>query len=310
MNNNNLVSDEPEVIAHIGDTLLEKGRIQDAVTYFERALKIQPSFLYAHNKIEKFGSNTWQSRFGFNCLIHPDDDIFRFFATHPTSINPIRDYLSDGWRTMLELIFILDDIEKPLRKCKTFLEYACGFGRFTRHLDVAIRKYGNNLIVSDVVPGSVDFLINNFGVKGFYSTLNPDELDIPGNYDLVFVLSLFTHLPENTWGRWIKKLYSALGEGGALIFTTHGEKVAKQKNVIIPDSGFLYELESESTALTGDHYGMSYTSKEFVRNTVLRETGQEVYREYFSHFWSSQDAYVVMRPCSLLTHLLQLFRHK
>lgn len=307
MNPIKLEHDKPEELALIGDALLKEGKIQEAVTCFERALKIQPSFLYAHNKIEKFGSYTWGSRFGFNCQIHPDDDIFRFFATHPTSTNPIRDYLSDGWRTMLELIYILDDIKKPLRKCKRFLEFACGFGRFTRHLEVALRKYGNNLVVSDVAPGSVDFLIDNFSVEGFYSKLDPDDFDIPGDYDIIFALSLFTHLPKDTWGRWLKKLYGALNEGGVLIFTTHGDKVAKQMNVTIPNSGFSYFFESESTVLSGDHYGMTYTSLEFVRNAVLRETGQMVYREYLSHFWFTQDAYVLMYPRSLLRRIFQFF---
>lgn len=309
MNDVELEKDRPEEIALIGDALLEEGKVQEAVACYEKALKIKPGFLYAHNQIEKFGSHTWGSRFGFNCQIHPEDDIYRFIAQHPTSINPIRDYLSDGWRTMLELINILDDIKKPLPNCKRFLEFACGFGRFTRHLEVAIRKYGNKLVVSDVAPGSIEFLKENFGVEGFYSKLNPDDVDIPGYFDVIFVLSLFTHLPEDKWGSWLRKMYGALNQGGVLIFTTHGDKAAKQQNICIPDTGFLYCFQSESSTISINDYGTTFTSAEYVKNLVLHETGQAIYREYLSHFWFAQDAYVVMRPRSFWNRFINAWHN-
>jgi tetratricopeptide (TPR) repeat protein len=276
------------------DALYAQGKLDEAVQNYKIALNLAPDNLYAHNRIESIGrAETFESWFGFDCRIHEDDEIFKFFANHPTSLNPVRDYLADGWRTMMELMYILDDIEKPIKKCQSFLEFATGFGRFTRHLTIPLRN--SRHVVSDVMPGSVDFLIKHFGVEGFYSTNEPEQVEIPGRYDIVFVLSLFSHLSEEVWGRWLKKLYSAVDEGGVLIFTTHGSTTAKSKNITIPASGFLYGRESESKVLSSDYYGTTFTSPEYVRYTILRETGQSSYLEYPGHFWNGQDAYVIGR---------------
>ena len=48
--------------------------------------------LAAHNLIEAHQlPDAFGHWMGLNCAISPQDDIFHFFAGHPTSINPIRD---------------------------------------------------------------------------------------------------------------------------------------------------------------------------------------------------------------------------
>ena len=90
---------------------------------------------------------------GVNCEISPQDDIYRFFDGHPTSINPLRDYLADGWRTLSELMLLLESVDRPLLRVASFLEFASGHGRFTRHLARALGA--GKVTVSDVVPSAV-----------------------------------------------------------------------------------------------------------------------------------------------------------
>lgn len=274
--------------------MLAQGSPSEAAHCLRGALRLSPDNLEAHNLIEAHRlEGNFAEAFGINARISPDDDIFRFFANHPSSLNPIRDYLSDGWRTLCELHKILETVDRPLGRHTTFLEFACGFGRFSRHLAGALPP--GALHVSDIVPGSVDFLREQLGVDGFYSTAAPEALRAPTRYDAIFVLSLFSHLPRSTWGRWLQSLYALLAPKGLLIFTTHGTRSAQLAGISLPADGFAFFPTSESSALSGEEYGCTYTAPDFVHRTIAASLGPVETREFPAHFWSNQDAFVVSR---------------
>lgn len=264
-----------------------------AVAVLDTLFAADPLNLDAHNLREqnklKGNFSDWM---GVNSEISPDDDIFRFFANHPTSKNPVRDYLSDGWRTMIELQDVLDMYNLSLRRCNSFLEFACGQGRFTRHLARIFTE--QQLTVSDVVPGSVDFLKRTLGVKGFYSNTDPMALVIPDKYEVIFVLSLFSHLPSSSWKAWIKVLFDALKPGGCLIFSTHGEKCAQLAGVDLHGDGYRFYPSSESSVLDGQVYGCAYTSLAYAKNQVIEALGSNAQvQTVANHFWGNQDAIII-----------------
>lgn len=274
-------------------THLTSNNMLAAYQCIEAALKIEPRSLRAHNLREKHRlSGNFSDWMGVDGQISEDDDIFRFFSNHPTSTNPVRDYLSDGWRTTIELQEALDQCSMSLRKCSSFLEFASGHGRFTRHLARILSQ--GQLAVSDVVPGSVEFLINTFGVKGFTSTTDPLALTLPGKYQVIFVLSLFSHLPTQIWQPWFKVLAAALEPGGVLIFSTHGEKSARQDNVSWGEKEHAFFAASESSALDAQTYGCTYASLRFVKDQLAQALGKDVKIQAIpGHFWGAQDAIMV-----------------
>ena len=247
--------------------------------------------LEAHNALEREQSpqriSAWMR---VNSVIDPRDDIFHFFAKHELACNPVREYLSDGWRTLSELMVVMDSVDRPLARTGAMLEFAAGFGRFTRHLACLLP---GRVTASDVHPGSVDFLREQFGVEGFYSTHDPERLDIPGQYDLVFVLSMFTHLPPPLWTLWLRKLFAAVRPGGYLVFTVHNEGLAAHYGVPYEADGTHFRADSESRELTPETYGTTLTTRAFVEQEVERALGRPVaqYRELA--FWVGQDAVLV-----------------
>jgi hypothetical protein len=271
---------------------LAQGEADAANACLSGVLAIDPHHLQAHNLREAHAlPGNYASWIGVNAQISPDDDIFRFFANHPTSKHPIRDYLSDGWRTMTELQVLMEQHGHVLGQSEAFLEFASGHGRFTRHLVKRLPQ--GALTVSDVVPGSVGFLKELLGVQGFYSTPDPLNVQFPQAYEQVFVLSLFSHLPQNTWGDWLAQLYGALRPGGLLIFSTHGLKCADQAGVQLED-GYAFFDTSESSAIPGQVYGTTFTSPDFVRETARRVLGNKVLVSVVPHhFWGNQDAVVI-----------------
>jgi SAM-dependent methyltransferase len=252
-----------------------------------------PHDLDAHNAMERSNAPERYSRWmRVNCVIDPRDEIYRFFATHPLAANPIREYLADGWRTLSELMVVLESVDRALTRSRSVLEFASGFGRFTRHL---ARVLPGRVTCADVQPGSVDFTRDELGVNGFYSHADPSRLAIPGEYDLVFVLSMFTHLPPNRWGPWLQALFAAVEPKGVLVFSVHNEARGRELGVSFDADGAHFIASSESSALDVDAYGTTFTTRAFVERQVTEALpGCRVhYRELA--FWDGQDAVVVER---------------
>ena len=279
-----------------GRALLERGDRTAAAQVLSRARDERDVVLAAHALIEDHelvGSFT--NVMGLNCTISTEDDIFGFFKNHHSCRNPLRDYLADGWRTLSELMLLLEAVDQPLLHTPQVLEFASGHGRFTRHLVKAMGP--GHVTVSDVVPSAVEFSRSTFGVEGFLSASTPEEVRWPRQYDLVFVLSLFSHLPRSTWARWLTALYGAVAHGGLLVFSTHGLKAARFDNVSLDQDGFFFAASSESNAIVVQEYGTTFTAPEFVRARIAETVGaHQLVHEAPVHFWNHQDAYVLRKP--------------
>src|SRR5690606_26643631 len=114
----------------------------------------------------------------------------------------------------------------PLLRTRSFLEFASGHGRFTRHLVKALGA--DRVVASDVVADSMEFASKAFGVETFVSAAVPEQVQWNKQHDAVFVLSLFSHLPASTWSRWLKRIYDMVAPGGVLVFTTHGAEAVRR----------------------------------------------------------------------------------
>ncbi len=223
--------------------------------------------------------------------IHPKDEMYSFFKTHPLHRdNPLESYFESGDGMISSLLDIIGKIDIKIEDINNFLEFACGYGRFTRHLVKIIPP--NKITGSDVFKEAVDFQKEVFGVKGFYSAFKPKDVEIPEKYDIIFVASLFSHLPKKTWRSWLKKLYNSLNENGVLIFSTHGITCMANPDDM-PKSGFLHLRISESKIHSLREYGLTYTTPEFVQKTVFKETGQSIFLEIPKGLWNYQDVYVL-----------------
>jgi SAM-dependent methyltransferase len=258
------------------------------------ALKKNPADLVAHNALEAMHARGCYSEWMLiNATIHPQDEIFHYFAGHESAGNPFREYLSDGWRSMVELMTILEHVNRPLLKFNSMLEFAAGFGRFTRHLAKALP---GKLTCSDVQAESVDFLKKSFGVDGFYSTHDPDTLNFPAQYELVFALSMFTHVPLEMWGPWLKCMYRGVVPGGLLVITIHNEEAAKKMGVQFSERGDHFIGSSESTSLDSAVYGTTFTTTECAITAVQNALKQNILAHEKIAFWTGQDALIIQKP--------------
>ncbi len=144
---------------------------------------------------------------------------------------------------------------------RTFLDFASGYGRLTRL--IVHERFADEVHVSDILEGAMAFQGAQFGVKTILSTSRPSELPIAGRYDLIFVASLFTHLPPESFTRWLQRLAGLLEPEGLLVFSVHDESVAPGKV-----DGISFRAQSESRVLDTNEYGSTWVTESFVRAEV------------------------------------------
>jgi 2-polyprenyl-3-methyl-5-hydroxy-6-metoxy-1,4-benzoquinol methylase len=118
----------------------------------------------------------------------------------------------------------------------------------------------------------------------------------PARYDVVFALSLFSHLPRTSWGRWLARLLDAVAPGGLLVFSTHGAEAARRQNVTLDGTGFFFAPSSESQAIDAQEYGTAFTDEAFVRAQMAQwAPAAQLLRFAPVWFWHHQDAWVLRK---------------
>jgi trans-aconitate methyltransferase len=180
----------------------------------------------------------------------------------------------------------------------SLLDVASGHGRLERFL---ILEYpAERIWVSDIKESANQFQMKQFGVNSLCSTFNPKDYCPDQKFDIIFVGSLFTHLPEKLFESWLLKLYSLITEKGVLIVSTHNISLYNKKS----NREFIYLSESEDTLMPEieesiedtNKYGTTYISHSKFIN-ILEKNGinsSQCFR-YEKALWGLQDVYVITK---------------
>lgn len=146
---------------------------------------------------------------------------------------------------------------------RRMLDFASGYGRLTRLL--VHEGLADEVTVADILEGGMAFQSEQFGVRALVSRKDPAEFEAPERYDLIFVASLFTHLPPATFTAWLRRLAGFLEPKGLLIFSVHDEGLTPDKPVA---DGIRFESHSESRVLDVEDYGSTWVTESYVRGQV------------------------------------------
>ena len=228
-----------------------------------------------------------------NTLIHPLDEMYltALSGLKNSGLAKAMYYkqggeINDSIQQLLEWRF---GAEKVAAK---FLDFACGYGRSTRFLVREIPP--QNIWVSDIYAEAVTFQRDTFGVNGFTSCHEPFELDCESDFDMIFVASLFSHLPAEPFKRWLQRLFELLAPSGILVFSVHDEALAGGQ--VMPGSGILFVEASESRTLSKSEYGSTYVTEPFVRSSIHAVAGPNWrYKRLVRALCGAQDIYIVSK---------------
>ena len=238
-----------------------------SVTY-PNVLHLDPIVLqYALGKIEQeYGLKP------FNTAIHKNDLMFAFHVYHHIfDVNEaLRSYYKVGVQAAKNLSEI---VKKHNLKSTRMLDFGSGYGRVTRFLPQFLPKA--EITISEVKSRALEFQKEALGFPGILHTQETSSFPVQ-KFDLILCLSVFTHLPNNSFEAWIDRLVDALTPGGALIFTYNqvNESNAVFRHVAASEDT-LFSFVADSLNDTKD-YGNTHVSNVYLEN-LLQSKGVQLH---------------------------------
>ena len=125
----------------------------------------------------------------------------------------------------------------------------------TRHLKHVLPT--STIAACDIHPEAIRFLRERLETDAIQSNAVPEWLNVRRKFDVVFVLSFFSHMPKTTFARCLQQLATAVASGGFLIFTTHG-RVTRDvilKDVQLGPEGFFFNPAREQKDFDSAEHG-------------------------------------------------------
>lgn len=171
------------------------------------------------------------------------------------------------------------DGSAPIR---TILDFGCGYGRVARFLRVAFPEA--RIVVNDYEKDGADFCAQKFGCEYSEDPISRDT------YDLIWLGSVFTHLPEKSVADLLGDLTRSLRPNGVILFTSQGRYSLRniEKYLALGENRPTkapYNLKAETLndLIAGYHergfgfvdyprqtgYGIAIITPEWLRNQVL-----------------------------------------
>ncbi len=221
--------------------------------------------------------------------IPPDDILYEISGT--------MDYAEfyERGKTLAEYIYGLIDPLFPSRRSLSVLEWGCGPARVLRWLDGIDPKRELRLSGCDCDERTIVWCTNNFAKINFQvNDMEPPAPFLDSSFDVVYSVSVFTHLSERHQYAWFRDNLRVVRPGGYVIVTVHGDRCC---HVLGEDE--LREYRSGNLvvrsrfATEGKRLFTAYQNPEFMRSKLLRglEAVQHVQDAATLH-----DVWVVKKP--------------
>jgi SAM-dependent methyltransferase len=159
-------------------------------------------------------------------LSHPDIELPPDYFLYETYHLDYEEYIRDGEESAKEIIQWTEKFFKKSPGC--VLEWGCGVSRITRHIHKFIDA-GSSIYACDINPLMIEWN-SKYITQISFTTINHEP---PTHYegekfDLVFAVSVLTHIDTNNQENWLKEINRILKPGGIFLFTTHGKNYFSQ----------------------------------------------------------------------------------
>jgi ubiquinone/menaquinone biosynthesis C-methylase UbiE len=207
------------------------------------------------------------ARYGFAAAPPP---ILRFRVSELAELEP---FFTVGRDASKNIERCLAEAGTPLDTFRSILDFGCGCGRVTlwmaRQMNAAAELCGTDTD-ADAIAWCRDHLPGRFTVNAPLPPLEyPDSA-----FDLIYAVSVFTHLDEERQFEWLDELRRVLKPGGTLLFTVHGEQVWKQavhrsdQLDTLDRQGFLFARSAKMSGICPDWYHTAYHTREYVMTRI------------------------------------------
>lgn len=236
----------------------------------------------AHFKFKKllhFLKNQQFKKNNPSLAIPPDEYLFETFQLD------YQKYFADGNLAAKE---ILDWTREYIpEEMPTILDWGCGTGRITQHL----HHYNPYALLygADINQKMIEWNHRNINDVYFSNIATVTPTDYPANYfDLVYGISVFTHLPSIIQIDWLDELSRILKPSGILLISTHGsfffsQLLRKEKNQLDKNGFFEKVFHKNNQIQSGDRNYTMYMTADHFKKLIEQQFSIISFFEGFDH---------------------------
>ena len=234
---------------------------------------------------------------------HRDDFMLRAFGATPEGVAA---YLDSARRTVDAVVGLARAAGADVEGGR-WLEIGAGYGRLLRVLVETVPR--DHITAIELDPTAVRFCADELDMRVLRS--DPSfAVDPGGQFDVVFAISVLTHIDRPAGVRFLQLGLRSLAAGGAFVFSTHGQRALDELEQNNPGSfgGVRADMERawESEGFyyapyrfTRGEYGMTWHRPDVVRQLIAEvDDAIEVVAHEPAGLLGFQDLWVVRRPAS------------
>jgi SAM-dependent methyltransferase len=148
------------------------------------------------------------------------------------------------------------------------LDFGCGCGRVARQWKSLPKT---KIFGTDCNPTLVRWCTDKLPFASFnVNSLRPPLGYSDSTFDLVYALSVFTHLPEEMQSAWLMEIRRVLRPGGWLIISTHGKSYLSKLDRAERRRFLEGELVVRFGSVAGSNLCATFHPEQYVRETLAR----------------------------------------
>ncbi|MEM6107867.1 class I SAM-dependent methyltransferase [Mycobacterium sp. 050272] len=184
------------------------------------------------------------------------------------------DYIQTGKALAQNIRDLCSGAGRDFSSFNDILDFGSGCGRVIQNFRDPSESH--NLYATDIDPDLVDWGKNN--LSGIHWSINDHLPPLPFDddaFDLIYGISVFTHLDEDLQHAWLRELQRVARPGATLILTVHGKQVMNGLRLLddsyqdeIRDRGFAFlSLSRGRLKADGfpDFYQTAFHTETYVR---------------------------------------------
>ncbi|MDY7002586.1 MAG: class I SAM-dependent methyltransferase, partial [Cyanobacteriota bacterium] len=185
----------------------------------------------------------------------------------------INGFLQAGWEISRDLKAALKKIGKEFSEFDSVLDFGCGCGRviiWNSLLSNSTSLYGTDIDAEAISWSQENLEFAKFRVN---QALPPIEYE-DNQFDLVYLISVFTHINEEMQLQWLQELRRITKPEGIVLITTRRPNTRKEAYELatkLETDGLVFVPSVGEKKIFPDWYKTTYQTEDYVRNRWASE---------------------------------------